>query len=282
TEISNREKLINLLSSDLNFHNQKSEFLSHNYHSFPAKFPPQLPRKFILELIQKNDVILDPMMGSGTTILEGFLLGRKAIGFDIDPLAVLILRVKTLPMNLKTVARQARSILKEAKEKIESDVQKLEDLLHKRWDIKTKEFVDNWFSHKTQLELIALQSAIESFDDKAIKSFFKLMFSSLIITKSGGVSFALDLAHTRPHKAKIVYTSKGEKLLGQDLIGVHPPRLKLHTKTLRSVIDEFEKKCDQSLNSWREARLGKFKPVIDYGDAQNLPLNHQSVDLIVT
>jgi len=88
-----REKLVALLSEDLDFHDRDSGYASHNFHSFPARFPPQLPRKFIKGLTHSGDVILDPMVGSGTTVLEAFLAGRRGVGFDIDPLALLVSRV---------------------------------------------------------------------------------------------------------------------------------------------------------------------------------------------
>jgi DNA modification methylase len=81
------QNLITLLSSDLNFHSQDSKYGAHNFHAFPAKFPPQLPRKFILGLTEVGDIVLDPMMGSGTTLIEAVSVGRNGIGFDIDPLA---------------------------------------------------------------------------------------------------------------------------------------------------------------------------------------------------
>lgn len=84
-----RERLISLLSQDMDFHGQNSKYASHNFHSFPAKFPPQLPRKFIIALTSSGDVVLDPMLGSGTTIVEAYLAGRRGLGFDIDPLALL-------------------------------------------------------------------------------------------------------------------------------------------------------------------------------------------------
>ena len=68
-DASYRERLSDLLSSDLDFHGKSSAYASHNFHAFPAKFPPQLPRKFIEGLTEPGDVVLDPMVGSGTTIL---------------------------------------------------------------------------------------------------------------------------------------------------------------------------------------------------------------------
>ena len=79
-----RERLISLLSQDLDFHGSDSGYATHNFHSFPAKFPPQLPRKFINGLTNPGDVVLDPMVGSGTTIVEASLAGRQGIGFDIE------------------------------------------------------------------------------------------------------------------------------------------------------------------------------------------------------
>jgi DNA modification methylase len=69
-----------LLSDDLDFHGKSSAYASHNSHAFPAKFPPQLPKKFIEGLTEPGDVVLDPMMGLGTTILEAFLTGCWGTG----------------------------------------------------------------------------------------------------------------------------------------------------------------------------------------------------------
>ena len=44
--VPTQERLAALLYEDLDFHERDSGYASHNFHSFPAKFPPQLPRKF--------------------------------------------------------------------------------------------------------------------------------------------------------------------------------------------------------------------------------------------
>ena len=75
--VSYRERLRVLLSGDLDFHGKSSAYASHNFYAFPAKFPPQLPRKFIEGLTEPGDIVLDPMVGSGTTIVEAFLAGRR-------------------------------------------------------------------------------------------------------------------------------------------------------------------------------------------------------------
>ena len=200
------EKLVALLSQDLDFHEQDSGYASHNFHSFPAKFPPQIPRKFIEGLTETGNIVLDPMMGSGTTIVEAYILGRRGIGFDIDPLALLVSRVKVASLDANEVIQQGQVILRNATLACKDRRQELEKILRNHWDAKTQKFVNYWFAPETQVELLALIAEIEHIEDTAIRAFFELIFSAIIITKSGGVSLAFDLAHTRPRRAKVAYT----------------------------------------------------------------------------
>lgn len=272
------ENLVTALSGDLNFlENAKDAHLSHKAHSFPAKFPPQLPRKFILELTHPGDVVLDPMMGSGTTLLEAYFQGRQAIGFDIDPLAMLLSQVKLETYNSAELNAAGKRILREARKTshLYSDLLKAEKA--KRFDAKTIEFLDYWFAIEVQLELLALSAEIEKIESVEIKDFFKLIFSSIIITKTGGVSLALDLAHTRPHKAKTVFSKNGKILAGDE------NETKQHLiKTLRSPLDEFEKKVNQNLRGVIESAPSNLYPIMNFGSAQSLALQSNSVDLVVT
>jgi len=51
----------------------------------PAMFPVELCRRLIEIYTKKGEVVLDPFMGSGSTIVASRDLGRKGIGFDINP-----------------------------------------------------------------------------------------------------------------------------------------------------------------------------------------------------
>lgn len=278
-----REKLITILNSDLDFHSQNSNYAAHNFHAFPAKFPPQLPRKFICHLTTYDDIILDPMSGSGTSILEACLEGRKSIGLDIDPLAILLAKVKTTPLDKREVNCIGQLILKNAFEATINSSDKLQNLLDERFDRKTKEFVDYWFAQETQLELIALITEIEKIENLDIRVFFELIFSSLIITKSGGVSLAFDLAHTRPHKVKIAVSPTGKYLFGKELETEIPEnKLRYVMKKLRSALSEFKKGFNTNhKNLLMPAQLIEI-PEVSFGNAQNMPLNNNSIDLIVT
>jgi len=145
-----------LLSQDLNFHDQDSSYASHNFHSFPAKFPPQLPRLFIEGLTKPGDIVLDPMQGSGTTILEALLVGRRAIGFDIDWMAVLISRVKSTPMDPLYILQASQDILRNARYAYNERSNEVLSSMETRWNPETRRFIDYWFDTNTQLELMAL------------------------------------------------------------------------------------------------------------------------------
>src|SRR5918911_5774729 len=110
-----RRILAELLVGDLNFKSQDSSYASHNLHAFAAKFPPQLPRLFIAGLTLPGEVVLDPMMGSGTALLEAYLLDRQAIGFDLDPLAIRQSQVKTTWLQPEILWRTAQDVISGAR-----------------------------------------------------------------------------------------------------------------------------------------------------------------------
>ena len=69
--------------------------LTHCHYRYPARFSPQFVSAAIENLSKPGDVVLDPYMGGGTTIVEAMAKGRLAVGCDINSLAVFIAGVKT-------------------------------------------------------------------------------------------------------------------------------------------------------------------------------------------
>lgn len=76
-----------------------TEGLTHNFYKYPARFSPQFVRTAIETFSNPGDVVLDPFMGGGTTLVEAIALGRHSIGSDISPLACFITEVKTTFLN---------------------------------------------------------------------------------------------------------------------------------------------------------------------------------------
>jgi hypothetical protein len=78
--------------------------------SYRACFKPQLPRFFIQRLTSPGEVVYDPFMGRGTTLLEAALLGRIPAGCDINPLSRFLLRPRLNPPRLEEVAQRLAEI----------------------------------------------------------------------------------------------------------------------------------------------------------------------------
>lgn len=69
--------------------------LTHRFYKYPARFSPNFVSAVIESCSQPGDLVLDPFMGGGTTIVEAITRGRKAVGTDLNSLAFFVARVKT-------------------------------------------------------------------------------------------------------------------------------------------------------------------------------------------
>jgi len=86
---------------DWDFATQQSESQFSNLHWHPCRFPSQIPATAISQLTSKGDTVLDPFMGSATSLVEAQRLGRASIGVDINPISVLMAESKVLDANLR-------------------------------------------------------------------------------------------------------------------------------------------------------------------------------------
>ena len=72
--------------------------------SYRACFKPQLPRFFIERLTAPGDIVHDPFMGRGTTVVEAALMGRVPYGCDVNPLSRVLCEPRLEPPSLEEVA----------------------------------------------------------------------------------------------------------------------------------------------------------------------------------
>jgi hypothetical protein len=70
--------------------------LTHRFYRYPARFSPAFARACIEAYSRPGDLVLDPYMGGGTTVLEAYVSGRRSIGSDINSLAVFVAEAKLI------------------------------------------------------------------------------------------------------------------------------------------------------------------------------------------
>lgn len=87
--------------------------LTHNFYRYPARFSPKLVSAAIEAFTQPGDLVVDPFVGGGTTLVEAMVAGRDAIGADVSSLAIFVSEVKTTlysDAELKQLTRWAGGI----------------------------------------------------------------------------------------------------------------------------------------------------------------------------
>jgi DNA methylase len=85
---------------------------AHSLHevSYRACFKPQLPRFFIDRLTSPGDIVYDPFMGRGTTVVEAALSDRAPAGCDINPLSAILARPRLAPPTPEHVVDRLASL----------------------------------------------------------------------------------------------------------------------------------------------------------------------------
>ena len=224
-------------------------------HPFPARMAPGLA----LDVIKGNRAplrILDPMSGSGTVVAVAHSRGHHAIGFDLDPLAVLISRVWTNPFNVRGFQDAGICILQSAR-CVYNSLQ-TRDAYPKDSDSETRQFIRFWFDRCARRQLASLAKAINKIDDISIRDALWCAFSRLIITKRAGASLAMDVSHSRPHRK---YTQAPVKPFDKFQSAVN--------LVAKNCIDSCEEVCGPAAQVYN-------------GDARHLKLPDKSVDVVIT
>jgi len=247
---------------DLDFGGQNTQYGTHGLHSYAAKCPPQLVRYGIENYSQIGTTILDPMVGSGTTLVEARLLGRNAIGFDIDPMACLIAQVKCRELSDTAIEIAYNTIIKMTLK----DLSKFENR-NKPQELSDKiilpEFFnrDYWFSSRVSTTLAILSSVINNVEiSEELRDFFWVAFSSIILTKVS-VANARDIIHSRHHYFEHTSTPNVILKFGDKV------------RRMRKQMLEFGNLCRD---------LPKVDIVAKQSDARKLPLDDNSIDLVFT
>lgn len=95
--------------------------------SYRACFKAELPAFFIENLTKSGDVVLDPFMGRGTTLVQANLLNRIPYGNDISPLSKMLVAPRLSPPSIEKIVNRLE-VLKNSFENVE-DIEIDESLL---------------------------------------------------------------------------------------------------------------------------------------------------------
>lgn len=245
---------------NLDFDGNNTLFATHGLHAYAAKCPPPLVKYGLQYYSRPGEVVLDPMAGSGTTLVQSRMMGRHAVGFDIDPLARLITRVKSRPLADDEIG----AAYCEVKRKTEQDLQRLNFVITPsavRHRAQPPSFPnrDYWFDPAVSEALSLLAFHINATDmSKAIRNFLWVAFSSLILAKTS-VANARDIIHSRHHFYQHPEPPNVLEKFDQRI------------KTMRRQMQEFREACERYPGTGVSVRAG---------DARHLALTDDTVDLV--
>lgn len=224
-----------------------SGYLSHDWHSFPAKFYPQLVRSIMNICYVKNGLIFDPYAGCGTTLVEAKLMGLNAIGFDISKLAVLVTKVNTnLDIDTGLLIKRLIEISKKFHRMNYSN----------NLDFVYSDFETQWYNNENLKQLKLLKSIVDVIEETEIKNLFLVALSSIL----------RKIANTKNGQIEVRYQLRKEK----------KNVLKIFEDKVRSMIYDIENYKKHGTNN-KNSNINIY-----YADASKRRLAKNSVDFIIT
>jgi len=155
---------------------RKLRYGPHDLHEYRGKFFPQLVRSLVnFSGVPEGSIVIDPFCGSGTTNCESRLLGMKTIGLDLNPLSVLIAKLKTeiLETNSEILLKEAQQVLEHFN--LGSKVQ-----LELLWSSEDLQYLRRWFDEVALYEVAQILEYLNREESLSKREFFKICLSNII------------------------------------------------------------------------------------------------------
>lgn len=230
------------------FKGENTKSYTHGLHNYPAMFIPQLARRLLLNCSQTGDTICDIFCGSGTALVESRLLGRNAYGVELNPLAVLLAKVKTTPIKPESLQKTYISLLSDIK-----------DYKPKKEELPNFFNIDFWFKENVTYELTKIKKCLNDIKNEEIKNFFFVAFSETIRYAS----------NTRNGEFKLYKMSK-EKLkdYNPDVISIFKKRIEKNIQGMKSFYNDVDN------STWVK--------IIQGDSTKENKIKKESIDCIIT
>ncbi|PZS04168.1 MAG: hypothetical protein DLM69_02165 [Candidatus Chloroheliales bacterium] len=157
------------LGADLNlsFAGVDTQYATHSIHPYIAAINPPLARTLIEHYVPAGETVLDPFCGGGGVLVEAVLNGRQAVGYDVNPLAVLISRVKTTPLPSRRTIHEYTKVLDEA-----------QALARNAPCTDVPDVISYWYNEDTLPPLFALRTVISRIEDVQVRDMFLVALSA--------------------------------------------------------------------------------------------------------
>ena len=233
-------------------------YITHGYYTYPAKFIPQLASKLIKEHSREDEIVIDPFMGSGTTIIEAIVNNRIGIGTDINEIATLISKVKSTPIDCRELTNEYITFIWTLQHKLNGSFESEVNNISKK--IKLPERIDYWFKPHIKNQLIIILDNILKIDNIDIKDFFLVTFSQIL--KSCSIWMQKSVKPMRDLNKKDI-----------DPLSKFEWQIKRMIKKQAIFNETISKKILNNIDKYRKVKNG---------DARNLPCESNKADLIVT
>jgi hypothetical protein len=204
-----------------------------------------------------DSIVLDPMTGSGTVLQQAKKLGLTALGFDLDPLAVLMSKVATTTIDKAHLSLASSRVLAEARS-LNGEAIELPWL---DGDARANAFVKFWFGEPQRNDLRRLAYVLYHAEERGIAPVtadaLRIALSRIIVTKSSRASLAQDTSHSRPHRVlkQSEYDvldgfERSARALGKRLAKVPPTgTVQVKCGDARALSDVADNSCDMVLTS---------------------------------
>jgi len=154
------------------------KYVTHGIHDYKGKFYPQLAKSLLnIGCSKDNAIVFDPFCGSGTTLLEGYLNGLRAVGCDLNPLAAKIARAKVgiLSIDSKLIQESSEYILKQLVDYKENSAKDFD-----QFDETCMEELMNWFPKKSLCKINYVLSLIRKSSSGVLRDFYEVILSSIV------------------------------------------------------------------------------------------------------
>lgn len=221
----------------------------HRLCSRTGSFPPALAYYFVVKYSRPGDLVLDPFSGKGTTPLEACLNGRVGIGNDLSPEAYVLTRAKVRPVSY----RQVVEWIKWAETRVRPREYSVKDV---------EDSVRAFFSDYTLRQMLAVRDLIEETKDRDLSNFLKAMMLGIL---HGPTKMHLSIKCSHSFSMAPGYIKRYVKKNG-----VKKPR--------RDVLLSLRMKAEKVFRDGIPAVKGEAYMT----DARSLPIEDESIDLVVT